>query len=333
LGSVGSSTEIDHIQVSFCNDDSYEWFGGTVNAKYLIAYRGVDDDFDTDNGYRGKVQFGLIVRDPQLADQCNCSTSEGFESDNDASGTDSQPKTAAVFSNITVVGPYRGSLTNTIDGKFRRALRIRRNSSISVFNSVFTDFPTGIFIEGSKSSANAKATNGLVFANNTFAGMKTNLTADTSLDVKSYFLSNKNDTLASTANLFVNPYPSLDQEADYRLPAGSPLLSGADFSNTVKLGSVIGVGVEKESVDAAFNVFPNPVKENAFISYELAQASKLKINLYDLAGNLVMSVLDESASAGSHSQLISTQSLNSGVYFLNVETENIRKTIKLIITK
>lgn len=54
LGSVGSGTKIDHVQVSYTNDDSYEWFGGTVNCKYLVAYKGWDDDFDTDNGFSGK---------------------------------------------------------------------------------------------------------------------------------------------------------------------------------------------------------------------------------------------------------------------------------------
>lgn len=69
LGSVGSGTTLDHIQVSYCNDDSYEWFGGSANAKYLIAYKGWDDDFDTDNGFSGNVQFGLVVRDSRLGKQ------------------------------------------------------------------------------------------------------------------------------------------------------------------------------------------------------------------------------------------------------------------------
>ena len=36
LGGVGRGTTIEYVQVSFCGDDAYEWFGGTVNAKYLI---------------------------------------------------------------------------------------------------------------------------------------------------------------------------------------------------------------------------------------------------------------------------------------------------------
>ncbi|HRP53228.1 MAG TPA: hypothetical protein PLI97_06930, partial [Fluviicola sp.] len=87
LGSVGDATEIHHVQVSFCNDDAFEWFGGTVNAKHLVSYRNLDDDFDTDYGFSGQIQFGLIVRDPDIADNPSVSTSEGFESDNDATGS------------------------------------------------------------------------------------------------------------------------------------------------------------------------------------------------------------------------------------------------------
>ena len=68
LGAVGSATQLDHIQVSYSGDDSYEWFGGTVNAKYLIAFRGWDDEFDTDFGFRGKIQYGVSLRDPAIAE-------------------------------------------------------------------------------------------------------------------------------------------------------------------------------------------------------------------------------------------------------------------------
>ena len=66
FGSVGSGTTIDHLQVSYSNDDSYEWFGGNVNCKYLVAYNGWDDEFDTDNGFSGKVQYCLSIRESQI---------------------------------------------------------------------------------------------------------------------------------------------------------------------------------------------------------------------------------------------------------------------------
>lgn len=63
FGSVGSGTTVDHVQVSYSGDDAFEWFGGTVNANYLIAYKTWDDDFDTDFGFSGKVQFASAFRD------------------------------------------------------------------------------------------------------------------------------------------------------------------------------------------------------------------------------------------------------------------------------
>ena len=64
FGGVGSGTTIDYIQVSYSGDDSYEWFGGAVNVKHLIAFRGWDDDWDTDYGYHGMAQFCVDLRDP-----------------------------------------------------------------------------------------------------------------------------------------------------------------------------------------------------------------------------------------------------------------------------
>jgi len=97
LAAVGRGTTIDHIQIVYAKDDAIEWFGGTVNCKYLVTYKTQDDDFDTDNGYSGKVQFGIIIRDSLIADISN---SEAFESDNNSGGTTATPKTSAIFSNI-----------------------------------------------------------------------------------------------------------------------------------------------------------------------------------------------------------------------------------------
>jgi hypothetical protein len=117
MAAVGSGTTIDHVQVVYAKDDAYEWFGGTVNCKYLIALKTQDDDFDTDNGFSGKIQFGLILRDSVIADISN---SEAFESDNNASGTTAAPKTTAIFSNITAIGP-RATLNNIGSSLFRGA--------------------------------------------------------------------------------------------------------------------------------------------------------------------------------------------------------------------
>ena len=147
MACVGSGTTIDHVQVSYAKDDAFEWFGGTVNCKYLIAYKTQDDDFDTDNGYSGSVQFGLIVRDSSIAD---VSKSEAFESDNDADGSTREPQTSAVFANVTAFGPL-STPDNIGNSNYKgAAVQIRRNSSISIFNSAFVGWGTGILIDALK---------------------------------------------------------------------------------------------------------------------------------------------------------------------------------------
>ncbi|MDR0537020.1 MAG: hypothetical protein LBH04_03085 [Tannerellaceae bacterium] len=193
LGSVGRGTTIDHIQVSYSGDDSFEWFGGTVNCKYLIAWHGWDDDFDTDFGYSGKLQFLLSVRDPKLADQSN---SNSFESDNNADGDTKSPFTTVTFSNVTVIGPigqdndFRnesgssgyingynwGTSTDAAypirPGIFQAALQIRRNSRLCCFNSVFAGFPVGLMLSNEKGNTQGAATDGhLKLKNIFFAGM------------------------------------------------------------------------------------------------------------------------------------------------------------------
>jgi hypothetical protein len=140
---VGSGTIIDYVQVTYAKDDAFEWFGGTVNCKHLIAYKTQDDDFDTDNGFSGKVQFGIALRDSTIAD---ISRSEAFESDNDASGSINNPQTKAVFSNMTVIGP-RATLANSGNSLYLTAAQIRRNSGISIFNSIFLGWPAGLLID------------------------------------------------------------------------------------------------------------------------------------------------------------------------------------------
>lgn len=143
LAAVGRKTVIDYVQVTYAKDDAIEWFGGTVNCSHLIAYKTQDDDFDTDNGFSGKVQFGIVLRDSAIAD---ISRSEAFESDNDPNGSTNTPQTKAVFSNMTIIGP-RATLANNGNSLYLGAAQIRRNSGISIFNSIIMGWPAGLIID------------------------------------------------------------------------------------------------------------------------------------------------------------------------------------------
>ena len=244
FGSVGNQTIVDYVQVTFSGDDSFEWFGGTVNCKHLIAYRGLDDDFDTDFGFRGKIQFGLAIRDKDISDapgDSNC-----FESDNDAAGSTAQPKTRPIFSNITIVGPKGNGTTVLPTGeKFEKAFRLRRNTSTCVLNSLVTGWEKGLSIEGAPVVANLNGDT-MVFVNNiltnfavpSWSANNTNTVLNSGGSTTSWYNSwwgvDGNDSTQTLAQVnWVNLFPALGVTPDARLGAGSVAANGATFLNPV----------------------------------------------------------------------------------------------------
>lgn len=234
-GSVGSATVIDYVQVTSSGDDSFEWFGGTVNCKHLIAYRGLDDDFDTDYGYRGKVQFGLSIRDKDLSDAIGDSNS--FESDNDAAGSTAQPKTRPIFSNMTLVGPKgNGTIALPVGEKFEKAFRLRRNTSTSCLNSLVTGWEKGLSIESSTTAANVTG-DSLMFANNTMTNFVNGINVITSAGISGAFYAgffgvDGNDSTNTLSQVnWVNLFTALGTTPDARLNTGSVAGTTASFTN------------------------------------------------------------------------------------------------------
>ncbi len=163
MGSVGKGTVIEHVQASYGLDDAFEWFGGSVDAKYLIAYRGLDDDFDVDFGYSGHVQFAIGIRDNNFADQ---SGSNGFEVDNNGDGDAYEPFTSARFSNVTIIGPKKNSAT-PLHTQFQHGAQLRRASKLRIYNSFITGYPYGIYIDDTKGNTSNYATAGELRIRNT----------------------------------------------------------------------------------------------------------------------------------------------------------------------
>ncbi len=204
FGAVGAGTLIDHLQSSFSNDDSYEWFGGTMRSRYLIAYKGADDDFDTDYGYSGVSQFGIGIRDsanydPTYSLPSGGSTSEGFESDNEATGTANvKPHTAGVFSNFTMVGPVPvgsqwSDMNATTKAAFRRGARIRRNSALRIVNSIFMGYRNFLMIDGDSCVRNTNSPVALSL-----------VTPSTPVDVESQQISFANNLIVNTNSAYNN---------------------------------------------------------------------------------------------------------------------------------
>jgi len=260
MGSVGSGTTIDYVQASFGNDDAFEWFGGSVNCKHLVAYRCLDDDFDTDFGFHGLVQYGLSVKDPAIADAPAVSTSEGFESDNDAAGSALSPKTSARFYNITQIGAFRCSsnagplVQPTADG-FRRGLRLRRNTELKIFNSIFMNNWRGIVLDApTLANGNAGFQNNIIagdfstvwttpYAGVALAGEDANSTAFLNT---SAFSNTIVTGAANTCSLLTNPWsftnPDFRPNSAYTggtNPLGSGSTAGPDLSAIIEIDNAL----------------------------------------------------------------------------------------------
>lgn len=329
LGSVGKATTLHHIQVSFSNDDAFEWFGGTVDAHHLVSYRNLDDDFDTDFGYRGHVQFGLIVRDPNIADNPAVSTSEGFESDNDASGSTATPQTAAIFTNITAVGPYRGSTANAIAAGYRRGARLRRNTGLKIYNSVFMDFQRGIHIDNTAAEANAVS--GIIkYKNNLVAGTATGKVTEKNtgsmFPIVDWFAANNNDSLAGTAGILTTPYNYL--QPDYRPAAASPLLTGANFTDS---DIAAYVTIDENSVLGSVLVYPNPSNGKTTLSIDLTAYTQLEAVIMNANGQIIQRIASDTFEAGNHQLAIDVTDFARGLYYTVIRTNETTQTIKFSV--
>ncbi len=355
LGAVGSGTELSNIQVSYSGDDSFEWFGGTVNSKYLIAYKGTDDDFDTDNGYRGLSQFGIGVRDSAYYDltynaASGASTSEGFESDNEANGTANvTPYTSCVFSNFTMIGPipmgssYAASNTLT-QSAFRRGARIRRNSSQRIVNSIFMGYRNFLTVDGDSCLRNTNdptllslitpsaavdgATRQIMFSNNlivnTAAALPTATTSANGLVEVTTASQPKLDALTA----WVKSAGSANKIDAAAFSAGTLLVNPSAYSTTPDFRPIVSsaaltggggkfIGTPIASLisgakEIAQAVKSAPVFPNPIANGNLNFGKQVEVfGIFDVTGKLVGNGFD--------TDHFNVQNLTSGMYFIKFE--------------
>jgi hypothetical protein len=231
FGSVGRGTTLDYLQVSYSGDDSYEWFGGSVNAKHLVSIANIDDVFDFDNGYTGKLQYLVAQRDPALADQAG--QSNGIESDNSEKAFTTEPRTRPVISNLTLIGPGEKA-----DPKHENANLWRRGSKMVLANSVFINFRYGLAVRDIE-TGNALTDGSSLIKNNIYnsveAGKELAVDKGTTLSfanvdlLKTYLTSKGNVIIDKTAADALLNAPYSLTAPNFTVKAGSAAATGASF--------------------------------------------------------------------------------------------------------
>lgn len=164
LGAVGRGTTIEFVEAYAIADDGFEFFGGTVNTKYLVSAFCDDDSFDVDKGFRGTNQFWFAIQAPDARNY-------GGEWNNQINEIVTTnlltPQADFKVYNATFIGSGTGNL-NTTGGR-NAAFILRPYVASKVYNSIFTDYNERAIELDTRQGVNAavSVTNGYAQFHNT----------------------------------------------------------------------------------------------------------------------------------------------------------------------
>jgi len=131
MNGVGAGTIIDHVQANVGTDDCLEWFGGNVKTRYMVASNCRDDNIDSQIGWTGSLQYGLIVQNAAIANDSE--GRHGFEWDNNEFGFNNTPRSNPSICNVTAIGSaaQTGGAGLGADGA-----RLRRGTAGKIYNTI-----------------------------------------------------------------------------------------------------------------------------------------------------------------------------------------------------
>ena len=123
---VGNGTTVEHLQAYQGSDDGFEFFGGSVNVKYMVVTSCSDDSFDWTEGWNGKAQFLVAYQEGEssLGYACDCL----MECDNNGTNNAATPVAHPTIANATLIG-------NCGDAQ---GVRLRAGTQVELYNTIIT---------------------------------------------------------------------------------------------------------------------------------------------------------------------------------------------------
>lgn len=367
MGAVGSGTTIEYVEVFSNFDDGYEWFGGTVNTKYLVAAFCGDDAFDYDQGFRGKHQFWFSIQGQDEAGRGG----EHDGGDDDETGT---PYSIPLISNVTYIGS--GAATQGVAGEGNdRGLYFRDNAGGKYWSSVFTEFVgVGVDIEdidGDDSRKQLEDGN-LLLQNNYWweFGDAENLLELASGDQWAADSMAANDNVMEDPKLRGISWTNGAEALDPRPLFDSPISSGGiqpddDFYTKVDylgafdprqdlwtntwtaldaLGFTGNLSGGPDAIAEEFNStipmkfslsqnYPNPFNPTTKIDFALPKGEYVDLSVYNTLGQKVITLVNGMRNAGTYSVQFDASDLASGWYIYRLQTKSNVMTRKMLMIK
>jgi len=318
---------LDHIEVFATKDDGFEWFGGTVNAKYLIAAFCGDDGFDMDEGYRGKLQFLFVLQHPDFGNRC------GEHDGAPASAVTTLPEAYPVIYNATYLGSGQYSTNPDQDELFK----LREMFGGEYNNSIFGDYNGyGVDVSDKYSPTDSKdrlAAGELKLQNNIWFKLADYTMAD-SVGKQDYIQAYLQD--AAHGNTFEDPQlkgisriqnAGLDPRPAFNGPAYQNL---TDFPTG--LIAISKINTKPESFQL-FQNYPNPFNPTTTITYELVHRENVELNIYNLLGQKIATLVKGVQSAGRFKISWNASGFTSGVYIYRLKTQTQSINRKMLLLK
>ena len=256
FAAVGSGTTVEYVQALAGLDDNFEWFGGSVNGKYLVSYESGDDHFDGSEGYRGLNQFliglqttfitprpgaGAVSTDPQgfEIDGCNgggCVAPSGANAQ--SAGRDDGLYNMNVFANFTMIGTPTGV---TVPGSGGVGAVLRRGTGGYYLNGVIARWPrAGISLRDSTSN-NRFQVDSLIVRNLYFAENGV-LASGANFDATGSNFGQESAFAARNSNIVVGAGTVTAASLFTTLPTVSGTTTGASFDWSPAASSPIATG-------------------------------------------------------------------------------------------
>ena len=202
MGGVGAGTVLEYVEVIAGQDDGFEWFGGTVNSKYLLSAYNNDDAFDYDQGFSGLGQFWAAV----LANN-GVDGDKGGEFDGDDQAG-AKPYAVPVIYNMTVIGTGEDVKSGNGGGQ----IDYDANGAGGLFNSIIVESGiASLDINGTVGSGEIESTSSVAQLENGLLNIRSNIwhrdVSNTSADVVADHDAGAADLALNTGNnAFTNPY-------------------------------------------------------------------------------------------------------------------------------
>ena len=237
FAAVGSGTTMEYLQGLTGLDDTFEWFGGAVDGKYLISYESGDDHFDMSEGYIGRLQYVIAYQSRQIIPRPAAgnpsSDPQGIENDgcngaNCLNGQISEPFTIPMVANFTLVGPPTGVFAGTSGGV---GMMLRRGTGGYYVNGVVARWERAAISLRDQTTLDRIAAGDLALSNILVAQSgptfqpQTGSTVQGSVDLAANNIEEGAGTAAALFTSLVTP-PTVVTQLDWTPAAGSPIATG-----------------------------------------------------------------------------------------------------------